>query len=906
MIRDALAEVGRGSGTALMLIGPAGIGKTSLLHVAGDAAERAGFAVASAVGSPMETGLPFGLIGQAILALGGEAFDSVAGLERLEVRAARLYRMSRWLSQRAADRPLLLALDDLQWADPDSLELLGFLCRRVASCPIMVLGCLRPDSDRASALVGELIGSGHARLARLDPLSQGASAALITRTAGRPVDARQTERLWRACAGTPLLLRAAAQALSDGGVLWPSADQGGFGRSLLLERFVGAGGEAFAYVQAGSILGVRFQPALAGALAGLDDAAAHAAHVRLVRARLLEDLGGGWSAFVHPLFAQALLEFQPASLRERLHAEAFRRLVDHGAPAAVAAEQAIAAGLVGDPLAIEVMSAAGRAALSQGALEAAREHLAAAVEFAGEQAPADLLLDYVRALTAHSQIDEARRACARLLARDDLDQPMRAQTLALLARASSLVTARPAEAEQLYEQAAHSAAASGAASEGWVRADAALTCQVFSPVTWTARTASGALRTLAPSDPIRPHMELLVAYTGLLRGVSSGEESLRRHVLRAVERGEVRSHAWDWTLATTMLNTCKYLEQPDWAAMLFERAFARAVDAGTPLLINALVITYSEVVMRSGRPREALELVEQAAALTDSPLTPWRDLALAVYLSELGRDDDARPHIEALEALRARVPDCYYAPVSLWLDVLTARRLLLAGDSPGASDAVLHAAEIARRTGWRHPHIVPWASAGIDAHLSAGRSDRASELIDELERLSHPLSIGWPRALVLLGRARVAAVEGHSELADISFERALAAFAELPFPIYHAEALVSYGSYLRRTGRPRDSRQPLADALALCEEAGAERVARLARAELAASGGRRRRRGSDSDELTPQELRVAALAAEGLTNAQIGSALHLSPKTIGHYLERIYPKLGVRSRRELAARVGPG
>jgi DNA-binding NarL/FixJ family response regulator len=92
--------------------------------------------------------------------------------------------------------------------------------------------------------------------------------------------------------------------------------------------------------------------------------------------------------------------------------------------------------------------------------------------------------------------------------------------------------------------------------------------------------------------------------------------------------------------------------------------------------------------------------------------------------------------------------------------------------------------------------------------------------------------------------------------------------------------------------------------LALCEQAGAERVARLARAELAAAGGRRRRRQApDSAELTGQEERVATLVAQGMTNAQVGSALGLSPKTIGHYLERIYAKLGIRSRHELMAYV---
>jgi DNA-binding CsgD family transcriptional regulator len=903
---DGLDAARQGIGRAILLVGPAGIGKTTVLTAAKGDAKDKGFTVGSATGSPMETGIPFGAVGQAIatLAAASDASASATPIDPPLAGPASLFGYYRWLTQRATRAPLLLAFDDLHWADPDSLQLIGFLCRRLIGSPILVVGTLRPEPDHASALAADLTRSDHARVVRLEPLSHEASGRLIAQAAGFPVDAAQSDRLWRTCAGTPLLLRGAAETLAGRGLMSGSPEHGAFERRELLERFAGGGGDAFSYVQAASILGVQFQPAIAGMLAGLDDASAHAAHVGLVRAGLLADLGDRRSTFVHPLFAQALLEFQPASVRERRHAEAFRRLVEQGAPDAVAAEHAAAARLVGDRLAIEVTARAGRHALARGALEGACRHLATAIKLAGEEASADLLLNYARAATAHGQINQARGVCERLLDREDIEQITRVRTLGLLARASSLVAARPAESRHLYEQAADAATRCEAATRGHVLADAALSCHVFSPTAWTERMASGSLRTLSDDDPARPRMELLLAYTQLLEGNRSAERLVRGH-LNALLRGmHTHERGWEWAVVTTMLNACKYLEDPDSATGLFDRAFARALDVGSPLLINALAITYSEVLLAMGRPQEALELVQRAAGITDSPLSPWRDLALAVYLTELGRDQDAGPHLDALRALRARVHEDFYAPVSLWLAVLHGRRMILAGQTEQASDTMLHAAGIAEVTGWRHPLIVPWASAAIDAHLAAGRLDRAGEVIAELERVSQSLSIRWPQALVLLSRARLAGAAGNTEEADQRFDPALAAVAQLPFPIYQAEALLAYGSYLRRSGRPREARAPLGRALGLCEQCGAERVARLVRAELAASGARRRRRNAASDELTAQEQRVAGLAADGLTNPQIAAALCLSPKTIGHYLERIYSKLGIRSRHELVMRRG--
>ena len=898
-LTSALRGAAAGAGSAVFLVGSAGIGKTSVLDWASAAARRRGFRVASAVGSPMETGLPFGLLGQPIVALGGSAVEDEAELARLGGGPARFYRTLRWLGAVAAETPLLIVLDDLHWADADSLELLGFLGRRLAGTRILVVGTLRPEPDRASALAHELVGSGHARLLPLEPLSRAASEDLAARIVGRPLDEPESDRLWRACAGTPLLLELAGRALRTGA---PLPLRLGMEQSLafLLERFAGLGEDVYRYVQAASIFGVRFRPAFASALAGLGEEEGMAAHVRLVRARLLDDLGGGSASFVHPLFAQALLEAQPHAVRERQHARAFRLLVDAGVPDAVAAEHAAAAHLVGDALSVDVIARAGRFAFAQGALAAAARHLGSAVELAADNAPDGLLLDYAFALIARARIDEGTAICERLLD-SELEPAMRVRVLRLLARTAAIV-GRPADAERLYAEAVEAAAKVDRSTEAATLADAALTCMVASPVPWVVDMTARARDRLPPHAPEHRLLELVAAYGHLMAGDAAAQ---RRFVGAAAgwsERAALVDPSWAWTLAVHVLNAYKTVEDFAAATELFEREFERAIEDGAPILMNALAIAYADAIHRLGRPEEALALVDRAAVLSEWPMAPWTDLARAVLLRELGRDDEALLHVEALRSFRDGMPPQYFAAASLWLDLLDARQLLALGDAARASETMLHAAEVARLTGWQEPCIVPWASVALDAHVAAGDPDRVRVLLDGLEAVAAPLSCRWPKAVAALGRARLAAMEGRPEQADAGFESALRAFAELPLPLARAEALITHGRHLRHCGRPRAARTPLAEALALAEQCRSVRLVRLAREELAACGGRRRRPAQDGFELTPQQARVARLAADGLSNAAIAAALYLSPKTVDHHLQHVYAKLGLHSRRDLIRR----
>jgi ATP/maltotriose-dependent transcriptional regulator MalT len=899
-INDALALATGGGGGALFVVGPAGIGKTSVLAAARALAAEAGYQVAAGVGSPMEKGLPYGLVGQAVVALGGSAVDEVTELARRDGQSARLYRTFRFFLEAAAEAPLALTLDDLHWADQDSLELLGFVCRRLAGSRVLVLGGLRPEPDPAWRLAEELTGSGHARLLALEPLSRESASSLLGGAIG---DIADRERLLDWCAGSPLLLKMAASA-PGGGASLAGLPEDGFGRSLLLDRFVGLGTEAFAYVRCGSVFGVRFRPAIAGALARLDDAAWEAAHVRLVRAGLIDDLGGGWAAFVHPLFARALLDGLTPSERERAHERAFRLLVARGEPDAVAAEHAAAARVMGDPLAIEVAARAGREALAQGALETACEHLANAVELAGPDPRPELLLDYAGALAARARFPAVRETCDRLLAHPDTSPLLRGRGLALRAL-SAMWVGDPAEAQRLYEAAAM-AVPDDPATQAAIVAEAALSCHVAAPVDWTIQVIARVLALLPAGSTQRPDLEFLLAFTRLMQGDASGVEFLKREMRRQLARTDSRGYPRMWSMATHAINACKLIEDPGAATELFEREFAVAIEDGAPMLIDSLSGAYADNAHRLGHLREALGLVRRAAALSDQTMAAWMDLALAALLTEMGEDEQAAVHIEAMRSFLAPMPATHDAPMWLWLDLLVGRRLLEAGEAERASDTMLHAAHVARVSGWQHPCIVPWAGAGIEAHLAAGRIEAARELIEDLDQLAGRLGCSWPLATATLGRAQLAASEGAHDQAEPGFEDGLRILDQLGMPIYRAEGLVSYGAYLRRGGRPREARRPLSEAFATAEHTGAGRVARLARAELAASGGRRRKRAHDRTKLTAQQQRVAELAAAGMSNAQIAVALTVSPKTVDNHLQQVYAKLGIHSRRELIRRAGAG
>jgi DNA-binding CsgD family transcriptional regulator len=203
--------------------------------------------------------------------------------------------------------------------------------------------------------------------------------------------------------------------------------------------------------------------------------------------------------------------------------------------------------------------------------------------------------------------------------------------------------------------------------------------------------------------------------------------------------------------------------------------------------------------------------------------------------------------------------------------------------------------------GVEEPGSMRFVTDEIEALILLGELDGAAALLDRTESRARKLD----RASVLAACGRceglLAAAKRGIEAAEDALRGALREHARMTIPFDRARTLVALGSLLRRMGRKRDARATLEEAHAEFEQLGAVLWAEAARAELARIGGRAASRG----ELTPTEEKVAALVVEGRTNRQVAAALFVAERTVEYHLGNIYRKLGVRSRGELAGRLGP-
>src|SRR5712692_7338331 len=205
VIDRLLSEAREGRGQSLFIVGEAGLGKTTMVERA-SATGRDHFRISIGRGDAAESSLPFGVIDQALRGLGFRHPDDTMSTKRsaLQARAARLYAALQFLE--GFPSPTLLLLDDLHWADEDSLALLSYLCRRIGSLPIALIGTLRPWPHTALDTVGPLTNDGDAIMERLLPLSEVGAAEMLNDRAGGRISPSSARRAARLAAGNPLLL----------------------------------------------------------------------------------------------------------------------------------------------------------------------------------------------------------------------------------------------------------------------------------------------------------------------------------------------------------------------------------------------------------------------------------------------------------------------------------------------------------------------------------------------------------------------------------------------------------------------------------------------------------------------------------------------------------------------------
>lgn len=258
-----------------------------------------------------------------------------------------------------------------------------------------------------------------------------------------------------------------------------------------------------------------------------------------------------------------------------------------------------------------------------------------------------------------------------------------------------------------------------------------------------------------------------------------------------------------------------------------------------------------------------------------------------------GRTDEARRIlVSAIDDSRRSTGSTIWLAHQLW--ALGHLELVL-GNLGAAREALKPLPEMLRETGLGEWSVHPVHPDAIETLVEIGELDRATELADELEAYAHRLDRPWGRATAARSRALIASALGANDAALELAEQALVEHRRLDWPLEHGRTLLVRGCILRRLGRRRDAGATLAEARALFSALGSPLWCARAEAEARRLGGRRRAGG-----LTATETRVAELAAQGLRNTEIAARLYVTPRTVEATLSRVYRKLGVRSRTELA------
>jgi ATP/maltotriose-dependent transcriptional regulator MalT len=338
------------------------------------------------------------------------------------------------------------------------------------------------------------------------------------------------------------------------------------------------------------------------------------------------------------------------------------------------------------------------------------------------------------------------------------------------------------------------------------------------------------------------------------------------------------------------------VEAFDTARRELDRAVATTRDRGLvgdlPYALSAL----GDLEFRVGNWTMARALSEEALRLAEDAdqFVHVAHIQLLLLDAVTGDVDGARAYADLVSSVAARSGSS-----SIEIYAHAGRGLLELGlDHPQAAIAHLsRSRELAERIGIGEPNLVQWMPDLVESQIRAGREPDARRTLAELEAQAQRTGRGWALATA----ARCRGLLAPAETADAVFAEAHRLVSSLPSPFERARTQLCWGERLRRDGRRVDARRHLHDAHRSFEALGAAPWADKAVRELRSSGGRARRGPrARSKELTPHQLQIATMVAEGTTNKTIANSLFLSPRTIEFHLGHIYRKLDVSNRTQLA------
>jgi DNA-binding CsgD family transcriptional regulator len=887
-----LANVRGGQSGVVVMRGEAGIGKTALLRYAADQASE--FRVVQVTGAAAEMELPFAGIHQLCAPVLGhlealaqpqrDALNVALGRAAGDVPDRFLVGLAvlGLMSAAAEERPLLCLVEDAQWLDAASGMILGFVARRLlAESVAMVVAVREPSTRQEFDGLPEL---------PLRGLAEEDARALLASAVPGLLDDRVRDRIVGETRGNPLALldlprSMSAAELAGGFGLLPAADLPRHleehylrradelpepTQRLLLLAAAEPMGDATLVWRAAQALGVE-----RSSLGPAEDA------------QLVEI--GTRARFRHPLVRSAVYRAAAVSDRRAVH-RALAEAIDpdsdpdrrawHRAHAAVGVDEAVAAEL---ERSADRAQARGGAAAAAAFLEHATELTPDPAErgrraLAGAQAKFDAAAsDAALELLAAAELaplDELQRArLERLRAEIAFARTRGGQAPALLLHAARRL--EPLDAAQSRETYLEAMAAAMFAGRLGGAPD-------------VRAAAEAARRAPAAAQPPRATDLLLDGLaTRFTDGYAAGLPPLRRALdaFRDVEELTVRDGRW--------LSLACRLAQDLWDDELWYVLATRALgvtrETGA-LSTFPIAATYrASLHVHAGAFDAAASLIEEADAIvqaTDLAPLKYASLMLAAW-----RGNQA----DGLELIRAGKAEASARGEGMGLGVLEWATALLYNGCGRYAEA-LAAAE--RGCAYEDVGLFAWSLVElIEAGVRSGATDGTADALDRLVARTQASGTDW--ALGIEAGSRALLADGRA--AEALYRDAIERLGRSRGVVHLARARLLYGEWLRRENRRVDAREQLRDAHEMFSRIGAEGFAERARRELGATGETARRRSDEARELlTPQEAQIAGLAREGLSNPEIGAQLFISPRTVQYHLHKVFAKLDISSRNQLA------
>lgn len=911
-IKDGMA----GRGSTVLIEGPPGIGKSALLDHASRIAEGLGMRVLPASAAEFESGLAFAVIRSVLdRPLGeldaGDRAAVLAGAARLALGPLGLRNSAEgpvepgaaihglyWLCANLADRrPLLLAIDDLHWADEPSLLFLSYLARRASEHPVVICGTTRPIANESAQRYLAAIADISSEVVRPAALSTHGVARMVDETFNVPAAAEFSHACAQVTGGNPYLLVQMLGTLDQDHVE-PTAEEAGrlsvFGSAMLsrtlLSRVSRHGQEAKRVADAVAILGQDANLHRIASLANLDPDTVLLA-VSGLRREGIFTLDGA-IAFVHPLIRHALYSDVDEPARGRAHLRAAKLLGSDGDQARVASHL-LAAERSADPWVVAQLREHAAAALGSGAPATAVELLTRALaEPCEPSARPALELDLGRALTRTGDLDSAAETLqhALLLVTEHGTRTEIALELGRALRHAG----RLREAVAVLDEETRNLARDDTDGAMLFELEIAIAGQMgLAASEWVDRLADAVSRAHSSSLPDRA-VRSLHAFVGAATGNADAAAVARLARSCSAPDGTIDPPFMLQGIAAGLGTSGSYGE----ALHHLDRALDIARQTGDVAQFEFASFTRTWVAHRAGR---VLESMADAQVVLDAPLTspPLRAYAAAhviVALMERGSLDEADRLLT--EHGLADASDGFGNVPGTAVLLARGRLRHLMGRPDAAVEDFNQCRDVLQETGFTAPAFGPIREYSASAHLALGERDRAREIAVEDVELSRAFAA--PRELGVALRS-LGLVEGGRrgiELLDESVD----VLADSEAVLDHAKSLVEHGAALRRAGKSSHALDPLRHGLDLASRCGALVVADRAREELVAAGARpRRERLSGPDSLTASELRVARMAAEGRSNPEIAQALFVTRRTVEVHLTHAYRKLGISSRDALTA-----